>query len=182
MIGYTYVQERKVLEIKMKNLDKLQEQTFDKLFYDCLGLTHFAIAFSQTDRIKSIDISENDIGSTNFIILLPIFKSNNLIETVNVADTTIDGECAKQLCGILKELNFALKILQFRNSNLSDVGAEAISNLIAGHQTLVELEIFNCGIGEQGGNAIGNALKTNFCIEKLCIGDNILAQADCEQI
>lgn len=109
------------------------------------------------------------------MILLPIFKSNNLIENLNVADTTIEGECVKQLCSILKEKNFALRLLKFRNSNLGEVGAEAISNLIAGHQTLVELEIFNCGIGEHGGNLIGNALKTNFCIEKLCIGDNILA-------
>lgn len=75
-----------------------------------------------------------------------------------------------------------MRLLKFRNSNLGDVGAQAISNLIGGHQTLVELEIFNCGISEKGGNAIGNALKTNFCIEKLCIGDNILAQSDVEQI
>jgi len=40
--------------------------------------------------------------------------------------------------------------------------------------SLVLLEIFNCGIDEAGGNAIGNALKTNFCIENLSIGENIL--------
>ena len=33
-----------------------------------------------------------------------------------------------------------------------------------------------------GGNAIGNALKTNFCIEKLSIGDNKLHRRDVEQI
>lgn len=47
---------------------------------------------------------------------------------------------------------------------------------------MIELEIFNCGIGEKGGNAIGNALKTNFCIEKLSIGENILQKKDVEQI
>lgn len=50
----------------------------------------------------------------------------------------------------------------------------AIAELIDFNKTLVELEIFNCGINESGGNAIGNALKTNFCIEKLSIGDNKL--------
>lgn len=45
MLGYTFVEERKILEIKMKNIDKLQEQTFDKLFYNNLGLTHFTLAF-----------------------------------------------------------------------------------------------------------------------------------------
>ena len=45
-----------------------------------------------------------------------------------------------------------------------------------------ELEIFNCGISQIGGHAIGNALKTNFCIEKLSIGENILNKKDVEQI
>lgn len=48
--------------------------------------------------------------------------------------------------------------------------------------SLVELEIFNCGITEHGGNKIGNALKTNFCLEKLSIGENILNKRDVEQI
>lgn len=42
--------------------------------------------------------------------------------------------------------------------------------------------MFNCKIAEDGGNAIGNALKTNFCIEKLSIGDNKIFQRDVEQI
>jgi len=46
--------------------------------------------------------------------------------------------------------------------------------------TLVELEIFNCGITEHGGNKIGNALKTNICLEKLSIGENILNKKDVE--
>jgi hypothetical protein len=46
--------------------------------------------------------------------------------------------------------------------------------LIDFNLSLIVLEIFNCGITEKGGNAIGNALKTNFCIEKLSIGDNKL--------
>jgi hypothetical protein len=46
----------------------------------------------------------------------------------------------------------------------------------------MDLEIFNCGITERGGNVIGSALKTNFCLEKLSIGDNILDKRDVEQI
>lgn len=47
---------------------------------------------------------------------------------------------------------------------------------------MVELEVFNCAISEKGGAAIGEALKTNFCIEKLSIGENILNKRDVEQI
>lgn len=75
-----------MLEIKLKNQDKLKDSTFDKLFYDSLGLEHFTIAFQNTNRIKSLDISENDIGGQNFLILMPIFESNRMIENLNVAD------------------------------------------------------------------------------------------------
>ena len=75
-----------------------------------------------------------------------------------------------------------MKLLKFRNSNLGELGANAIAELIRGHMSLVELEIFNCGIEETGGNVIGNALKTNFCIEKLIIGQNYLSKKDVEQI
>ena len=78
--------------------------------------------------------------------------------------------------------NKSLKLLKFRNSNLGETGAHAIADLIRGHMSLVELEVFNCSIDEKGGSAIGNALKTNFCIEKLSIGDNILDNSDVEQI
>lgn len=62
MIGYTYMDERKVLEIKMKNQKKIKDATFDQLFYDSIGIEHFAIALTKTERIKHIDLSENDIG------------------------------------------------------------------------------------------------------------------------
>ena len=63
---------------------------------------------------------------------------------------------------------------------MGDIGAQAIADLLWNHRTLVELEIFNCGITEHGGNKIGNALKTNFCLEKLSIGENILHKKDVE--
>ena len=182
MVGFTYVDERSMLEIKLRNQEKLQQATFDKLFYDSLGLEHFTLAFKDTDRIRHLDISENDIGSENFRIMMPIFQSNKMIEELNVADCNLDGYCAQDLCNILKHSNQHLHTLKFRNSALGEVGALAIAELIKGHMSMVLLEIFNCGIDEAGGNAIGNALKTNFCIEKLSIGENILHQRDVEQI
>ena len=76
MIGHTYMDERKVLEIKMKNQSKVKDSSFDQLFYHSIGLEHFAIALSDKDKITNLDLSENDIGKNNFILLLNIFKSN----------------------------------------------------------------------------------------------------------
>jgi hypothetical protein len=76
--------------------------------------------------------------------------------------------------------NKSLKYLYFRNSPIGDVGAESISGLVKNHKSLIELEIFNCSISEKGGHMIGDALRTNFCIEKLSIGENILNKRDVE--
>ena len=120
MIGFTYVDERSMLEIKLRNQDKLQEAAFDKLFYDSLGLEHFALAFKDTSHIRRLDLSENDIGSENFMILMPIFETNTGIEELNVADCNFDGYCAAALCGILKQYNTKLIELKFRNSQLGE--------------------------------------------------------------
>ncbi len=85
--------ERKVLEIKMKNQSKVKDSSFDQLFYHSIGLEHFAIALSDKDKIRNLDLSENDIGKSNFTLLLNIFKSNIYIQTLNVADCNIDGNC-----------------------------------------------------------------------------------------
>ena len=73
-------------------------------------------------------------------------------------------------------------MLKFRNSNLEDDGAQAIADLLQGHMTIRELEIYNCDIDERGGHAMCTALKTNFCIEQLNIGGNILDTKDVENI
>lgn len=101
---------------------------------------------------------------------------------LNVADCKLDSQCAVELCRILGATNKSIRKLYFRNSKIGDEGALAVSQLIQGNTTMVELEVFNCGISEKGGTAIGDALKTNFCIEKLSIGENILNKRDVEQI
>lgn len=94
-------------------------------------------------------MSENDIGKTNFMMLMSIFKSNVAIQTLNVADCNIDGNCVSKLCTLLKKTNTTLHTLKFRNSDLSDLGAQGIAELLSNHMSLVELEIFNCGITEK---------------------------------
>jgi hypothetical protein len=87
-----------------------------------------------------------------------------------------------ELCRILETSNESIKKLYFRNSKIGDEGAMAVASLIRANQSMVELEVFNCNITEKGGNAIGDALKTNFWIEKLSIGENILNKEDVNQI
>ena len=119
MIGMRYIDPSKMQEIQASQSDKLSQN----MLYDSLGLEHFTLAFKSTDRIQALDISENNLGVKNFLILLPIFRSNIFIEELNVAETKIDGECAEKMCSILKSSNKSLKVLKFRNSNIQDDGA-----------------------------------------------------------
>ena len=52
-----------------------------------------------------LDVSENDIGCDNFRLLLAVFTANDHMETINLADCKIDGECVASLCQILKTTN-----------------------------------------------------------------------------
>jgi len=101
---------------------------------------------------------------------------------LNLADCKLDASCAVELCRILETSNESIRKLYFRNSKIGDEGALAVASLIRANQSMVELEVFNCSITEKGGNAIGEALKTNFWIEKLSIGENLLNLKDINQI
>ena len=68
-IGYKYIEESKVIEMKMKNQEKLKDFSFEQLFYDSLGLEHLTLALeSRKDEksLKMLDLSENDLGPNNF--------------------------------------------------------------------------------------------------------------------
>jgi Ran GTPase-activating protein (RanGAP) involved in mRNA processing and transport len=180
-VGYRHIEEAQVIEMKMKNQEKLKDFSFEQLFYDSLGLEHLTIALENTERLKHLDLSENDLGASNFKLLLRLFPKNTQIEVLNVADCKLDVHGAVELCKILERTNKnSLRNLYFRNSRIGDEGAAGIAKLIKGNTSIVELEIFNCGVSERGGAAIGEALKTNFCIEKLSIGENILNKKDVE--
>jgi hypothetical protein len=98
MIGYTFKSAEKILHMKMKNKSSVEAGNFDSLFYNTLGMEHFAIAFKNSDRLNYLDLSNNDLGTANFCLLLPVFKANNKITKLNLADTNINGESCKQLC------------------------------------------------------------------------------------
>ena len=78
--------------------------------------------------------------------------------------------------------NKVIKYLYLRNNNVELIGAEYIAKLILSNKTLGEFDLFNCGFPEAGGTSIGAALKQNFCIEKLSIGENQIGRKDIETI
>jgi Ran GTPase-activating protein (RanGAP) involved in mRNA processing and transport len=180
-IGFKYIDETKQIEIKMKNQAKLKDFSYQEEFYNSLGLEHFSIALSDTDRLKHLNLSENDLGVRNFAVLQPIFACNTSIETLNLADCKIDGAETAKLGANLQK-NVCLRELYLRNCQIGDEGAAAIAQLVGEHPAMTDLELFNCGISAKGGTALGNSLKTNFRIQKLSIGENVLDVKDVEQI
>ena len=103
------------------------------------------------------------------------------IELLNLAECKIDGQQTKELCESLM-LNQSLKYFYLRNCSLELIGAEYLSKLILGNKTIIELDIYNCKLPIEGGSLIGHALKQNFCIEKLSIGENNISRKDIETI
>lgn len=54
-----------------------------------MGIEHLTIALASTNRLRMLDLSENDIGSTNFRVFIKIFSINTDIELINVADCKV---------------------------------------------------------------------------------------------
>lgn len=103
----------------MKNQTKLKDFSYQEEFYNSLGLEHFSLALSNSDRLRHLDLSENDLGPVNFAVLQPIFVSNTHIETLNLADSKLDGPSIEQLCKSLLK-NDSLKFLYMRNCKFGD--------------------------------------------------------------
>lgn len=94
--------------------------------YSSLGVEHFAIALQDTDRILELDLSFNDIGSSNFEYLQRIFKSNVNIELLNLDDCRIDELQVKKLCEVLTNNN-KLRYMYLSNNRISVVGSQAVA-------------------------------------------------------
>lgn len=95
----------------------MQDGTFVECTYSSLGIEHLAIALSETERLKQLDISENNIGHSNFNFLQRVFKKNINLELLNIADCKIDSEQTQQLCENLMA-NQRIKYLYLRNNNV----------------------------------------------------------------
>ena len=141
-IGFKYLEESKVIELKMQNKDKIKELNFEELFYDSLGIEHLSLALSKRPMLEYIDFSDNDIGPNNFKLLMKVFEINTNIRYINIADCKINGETTAELCSILTN-NKQLKSLLIRNCPIGDTGAEAVGKMIKNHTSLQELELFN---------------------------------------
>lgn len=110
----------------------MKDFSYQEEFYDSLGLEHFAISLTNTDRIRYLSLSENDLGPKNFSVLQPIFIKNIYIQTLNLADCKLDGPETVKLCDSLLN-NKVLKHLYMRNCEIGDLGASSLAKLVGDH-------------------------------------------------
>ena len=68
------------------------------------------------------------------------------------------------------------------NNQFGSIGSEAVSKLILSCKTLVELDLYNCRISDEGAARIGAALRQNFGVQKLSIGQNNIRDKEIEII
>ena len=93
------------------------------------------------------------------------------IELLNLDDCRIDEKQIEKLCTLLSS-NKKLKYMYLSNNNIGVAGSKAVAKLILSCTTLIELDLFNCKINDTGAAELGAALKQNFGVQKLSIGQN----------
>jgi hypothetical protein len=122
-------------------------------------------------HIQSIDLSDNDIGSSGATSLAEAIKLNCSLTELNLANNNISDIGATAILDALKT-NANLTNLDLRNNNIGSTGASSISDALKLNSTLTTLDLRNNKIGNTIATAILDALKINFSLTKFEISDN----------
>ncbi|CAI2387605.1 unnamed protein product [Moneuplotes crassus] len=142
---------------------------------ECLG-----IALAQNDKIKTFKVSENDLKSEGAI---PIIKSSNHLEVLNLSKNFLKSDVGKSLSKLLKNTK-CLKKLYLEYNELMVEGTDKISRGLKENNTLELLNIKGNIIGDDGSVFLAKALVGNKSLKELDISLNEIGplgfQAICE--
>ena len=86
---------------------------------------------------------------------------------------------AKALAGALTNYAY-LKNLALLRANLQDEGTSSMAIFLGGNRTIVSVELTDCGIGERGCKALGDAMERNTVLTRLCLDFNQIGNRGAE--
>ncbi len=129
---------------------------------------------SNPSVIRKLDLSFNreiQEGEDGLLCLLQVLCSTHWLVEVRLqrCNLRIDGQNGPMLVEMLRK-NVSLKRLQLcGNVGIGDVGLEYIVEGMIENSGVVRLELYRCGIGEEGGNLLRRMLTENRTLEHLNI-------------
>jgi Ran GTPase-activating protein (RanGAP) involved in mRNA processing and transport len=129
------------------------------------GLRGIAEALKSTKTIKNIDLfSMFNIGDAGAEIMADLLSSTSSLESMVLFGCGIGAPGSTSIAKALK-VNTSLKRLSMScNERIGDAGAAAFADALTTTTSLTSLWLNRCGIGKQGGLALGRAVGANLAL------------------
>ena len=122
--------------------------------------------------ITELDISLNNIGDDGIAHLATALQTNTTIKILNISSNHgIAVNGAKSL-GRALSVNSSLVQLDISDTCIEDEGVAHIANALQTNTTMKILYVSDCGISDKGAESLARALSVNSSLEKLVISLN----------
>jgi serine/threonine protein kinase len=136
-----------------------------------LTLNSFIDALTKHSKLTEFRMEKVKLGPLLVEKLCKAFVRNKDLEIIQLGDTDLQDEGAKELCLVAKTLE-KLTILSIEKNGLTNQAAFYLADLIRTNHQIVEIDIAGNNIGNPGALALSEALVKNFTIEKLRVDHN----------
>ena len=121
--------------------------------------------------MKSLNLSNNNIGNEGVISLAKALKENSSITTLDLSYNKIGPEAATALAEAFK-VNSTITMVNLRWNNMGDTGATALAEALKENSTIQSVNLFYNNFGATGATALAEALKLNQSIRFLDLSYN----------
>ena len=139
---------------------------------DCIGMLSSALAFHK-NTVKELNIGSQEefVASSGFKALSEFLSGSScMLEKLELV--LVGDKCAYFLADLLVA-NKTLKHINFRSSTDVSLGWMIILPCLRGPDSvLVEMNLRNCGIGDQGAVVLFTKLEKNITLKKLVLSEN----------
>ena len=128
-------------------------------------------ALKINERLKSLNISHNDISDTKMQGIVDALSYNKTLQLLDISGNELSSQITEDLAHALNH-NSCLCLLALGSNNIGDEGAIHLSSALKLNRTLTSLYLRDNKITNQGAVAIANALKENMVLMKLDMSMN----------
>jgi len=141
---------------------------------NCVSLGYIADQLGQNSHLLSLRLDKNNLIADDGVCrLVKALSNNTTLTSLSLWQNKIGDIGASALSQLLHKNQPPLELLDVSDNSLSDDGAVAIGNSLAGNMCLQLLYIFGNSIGSQGAQAIGRPLLSkNSTLEQIFLNDN----------
>ena len=143
----------------------LKDLDLENCSFGARGLRSIAEALKTSNTIEQFLLTFLvNIGDAGAEIMADLLSSTSSLQCLLLIDCNIGAPGSTSIAKALK-INTSLKELCMeRNARIGDTGAIALADALTTTTSLTSLWLTYCGIGEQGGLALGRALGANLAL------------------